>query len=274
MLSMSELKSKPSIITLTTDFGTQDWFVGVMKGVIARIHPNAHIIDITHHIAPGSIRQGAFVFSQSHLWFPKGTIHVVVVDPGVGTSRKAIVLKTHHGYCIGPDNGVFSWALDENRVDGVFEIRPDKLNQETSQTFHGRDLFAPAAAKLARGEDHYDWTIPCHDFQRLNYPAPQINQREITGEILYTDRFGNMVTNLPSAQITPISDRFTLRKNQETEPEPTGIFQTYGLAPPGRRSLITGSTGYLEWAVPNGNAALSCGWKEGDLFHLIPLRKC
>lgn len=269
---MSELQSNTPIITLTTDFGTQDWFVGAMKGVIAGILPNAHVIDITHDITPGLIREGAFVFKQSSPWFPKGSIHVVVVDPGVGTSRKAIVLKTAHCYCVGPDNGVFSWAIKDDQIEGIFEIQPDKLNPDTSQTFHGRDLFAPAAAKLAKEKTLCNWAVPCHDFLRISWPSPQINQQQIKGEILHMDRFGNMITNLPSNQVLEISNCFTFMNDRFGRLEKVEAYPTYGKAPKGIPCLITGSTGYLEWAIPNDNAARVSGWKVGDSFHLTPER--
>jgi len=267
-MSMTELKSKPPVITLTTDFGTQDWFVGVMKGVIAGIHPSAQIIDITHSITPGSIREGAFVCKQSYPWFPDGTIHLAVVDPGVGTSRKAIVLKTSKGYCVGPDNGLFSWAFSEDQVEVVYEILPERLNRNISDTFHGRDLFAPAAAMLARGEDLSKWTLPIQTFFQVNWPSPEICPHLIKGEILHIDRFGNMITNLPAHEIKDISDCFTLRNETPAQDERVGLYPTYGKAPTGKRSLIAGSTGYLEWAIPNGNAAQASGWQVGDTFLL------
>ena len=268
MMSMTELKSKPPFITLITDFGTQDWFVGVMKGVIAGIQPSAQVIDITHSITPGSIREGAFVCKQSYLWFPDGTIHLAVVDPGVGTSRKAIVVKTPNGYCVGPDNGLFSWAFTKDQVEAVYEIQPDRLNRSMSDTFHGRDLFAPAAAMLAAGVDISDWTSPIKDFIKLDWPSPSIDQQQIKGEILHIDRFGNMITNLPSHEIRDVSEKLILRDETRGQGEKVGLYPTYGKAPTGKRSLIAGSTGYLEWAIPNGNAAQISGWQVGDTFLL------
>ena len=268
-MSMTELKSKPPFITLTTDFGTQDWFVGVMKGVIADIHPNAQVIDITHNITPGSIQQGAFVLKQSIPWFPNGTIHLAVIDPGVGTSRKAVVLKARNGcFFVGPDNGLFSWAVTEDQVEAVCEIQPGRLIRNVSDTFHGRDLFAPVAAMLAKGAELSDWTLPARDFVQLDWPTPEVNRQHIKGEILHIDRFGNMITNLPSHEIKDISHCFTLRNETPARDERVGLYPTYGKAPTGKRSLIAGSTGYLEWAIPDGNAAQVSGWQVGDTFLL------
>ena len=242
--------------------------MGVMKGVIAGIQPGAQVVDITHSITPGSIREGAFFCKQSYPWFPDGTIHLAVVDPGVGTSRKAIVLKTPKGYCVGPDNGLFSWAFTINQVEAVYEIQLDRLDRNISDTFHGRDLFAPAAARLAAGADLSDWTRPIKDFIKLDWPTPEIDQQQVKGEILHIDRFGNMITNLPSHKIKDVSKKLILRGETPGHEEEVGLYPTYGMAPTGKRSLIAGSTGYLEWAIPNGNAAQVSGWQVGDTFLL------
>src|SRR5262245_32283700 len=189
-------------ITLTTDFGTRDWFVGTMKGVILGIKPRARVVDITHEIAPGDIRGGAFALMASCRYFPKGTLHVAVVDPGVGSRRRAIAVRTANSILIGPDNGVLSWALRGETIQSIRQLENRRYFLEpVSRTFHGRDIFAPVAAHLSRGVALERLGRELHDLVRLPWPEPVKQREEIRGEIVYIDRFGNAITNIRGERI-------------------------------------------------------------------------
>ncbi len=185
------------LITLTTDFGLTDWFVGTMKGGILGIAPRAAIVDITHEIPAGDIRAGAFALWASCRFFAKGGVHVVVVDPGVGSERKAIVAETDNYFFVGPDNGVLSWALTKERIKTIRALENEHyFLHPTSRTFHGRDIFAPVAAHLASGAPTRKLGPILKDFVRLPWPKPKRGRNRIEGEVVYIDRFGNAITNL------------------------------------------------------------------------------
>jgi len=188
-----------SVITLTTDFGTYDWFVGTLKGVIADIAPKAKVIDLTHDLPPGDIRGGAFALEAGCRFFPKGTVHVAVVDPGVGSRRKAIAVQTASGVFVGPDNGVLSWALAKEKFVAIQVLEnEDYFLHPVSQTFHGRDVFAPVAAHLSRGVPIKKFGPALKDFVRLDWPEPRRQRGGVEGEVVYIDRFGNAITNIGS----------------------------------------------------------------------------
>jgi len=188
-----------SIITLTTDFGTRDWFVGSMKGVILGINPQAVVVDITHEIPAGDIRAGAFALMASCRCFPRNTVHVAVVDPGVGSNRAAIVVRTPEYYFVGPDNGVLSWALAKEKVLEIWRVENEAyMRQPVSSTFHGRDIFAPVAARLTHRVLMDSLGSQLKDYARLNWPQPQVVGGVLRGEIVYIDHFGNAVSNIES----------------------------------------------------------------------------
>src|SRR5437867_549095 len=191
------IKSSVSIITLTTDFGVADWFVGTMKGVILGIQPRAVLVDITHEIPPGDIRAGAFALAASQRYFPRGTVHLAVVDPGVGSRRRILAVQTQDFVFVGPDNGVLSCALVSEKVKAVHHITNSRffLNP-VSRTFHGRDVFAPVAAYLSAGVAIQKLGPPVRDFLRLDWPGPRIGQDKADGEVIYIDRFGNAMKNI------------------------------------------------------------------------------
>ena len=195
------------IITLTTDFGLQDWFVGTIKGVILHTNPRARIIDITHGIPAGDVRGGAFALLACYKFFPKGAVHVVVVDPGVGGDRNAIAVQTADYWFVGPDNGVLSFALAREKINSIRRLdNTNYLLEPVSHTIHGRDVFAPVAAHLSRG-------IPIHrlgraqrDFVRIPWPEPRVRRGCVEGEVIYVDHFGNAITNVENASL-PIPGR-------------------------------------------------------------------
>ena len=192
-----------SVITLTTDFGTRDWFVGTMKAVILGILPRAKVVDITHEIPPGDIRAGAFALMASCRYFPRGTVHVAVVDPGVGSQRQAIAVQTARRFFVGPDNGVLSWglALEKIKTIRLLENRQYFL-QPVSRTFHGRDIFAPVAAHLSRGLSASRLGRELKDFVRVPWPLTTKQRGEVQGEIVHIDRFGNAITDIEAERVS------------------------------------------------------------------------
>lgn len=258
-----------STITLTTDFGLSDWYVGAMKGAILRINPRVTIIDITHDIPPGNLQAGAFALAASYHSFPKNTIHVAVVDPGVGGNRKPLLIHTKDFSFIGPDNGLLSFALLDEEPRSIRCLDgPTLWKAPVSNTFHGRDIFGPAAAHLSRGMASEKLGKRLNDYLRLEWPAPHLKKDLILGEVLYTDRFGNLITNIPKAAIQswPLSSaRVRLGKNRRHIP----IVELYESVSKGRPIALLGSTGFLEIAINGGSAAKVLGLKCGDLIHAL-----
>ncbi|MEX2216392.1 MAG: SAM-dependent chlorinase/fluorinase [Phycisphaeraceae bacterium] len=247
------------LITLTTDFGLGDIYVGVMKGVIHSIAPKATVIDITHDIAPQDLLGAALALEASTSYFPPGTIHVAVVDPGVGSFRRAVAIRTRRGdTCIGPDNGLFSLVLAHDPMDLAIELnRADFHRKPVSSTFHGRDVFAPVAAHLAQGANLKDVGSAIADPVRIDIPAPRIiDDRTVHAEVLHVDRFGNLITNL-------IGERLSVWVGDEKEHltidvagrRILGLSRTFADAIEGQPVAYIGSGGRLEIAVRNGSAA-------------------
>ena len=253
--------SKP-VITLTTDFGSVDGYVGTMKGVILGICPEADIVDITHEICPHSVPEAAYVLHTAAPFFPPGTVHLVVVDPGVGSARQPIVVQTQRFYYVAPDNGVLTMALAQD--PGQLAIHLTELRfrlPRISATFHGRDIFAPASAHLARGIDAREMGSPISlsDLVTLPFRQPKLQANETwQAEILHIDRFGNMITNL---QIPASGVQLSISIGQERI---TGLKRTFADVEPGELVAYVGSSGYLEIAVREGNAAAQLNLGVGD----------
>jgi len=247
-------------ITLTTDFGSTDHFVGAMKGVILGIAPRARIVDIAHGIAPFDVNEAAFTIAQAWRWFPEGTIHVVVVDPGVGTARRPILVEAGGQRFIGPDNGVFTLVYDAcpHKVRAIGN--PRLMLKEVSRTFHGRDVFAPAAAHLARGVAPGRFGKIVHDFVRSAGIKPVMTKKNRwMGKVLKVDRFGNLITNFHIDEFGGVRTRtFEMLAG-------SGIIRrlagTYAESGAGEVTAIVGSSGFLEISVNQGSAAerLGCG---------------
>ena len=252
----NKLMRRPApIITLTTDFGGDDYYVGAMKGVILGIAPEAQFVDISHQIPPQDVLAAAFVLRHAACEFPPGTVHLAVVDPGVGTQRRPLALQSSGHLWVGPDNGLFSFVLD--RADSrVHEIaRPDLGRPNPSSTFHGRDLFAPLAAHLCRGLDLAAVGPPVAEPVRLAESAPYKSADRITGHIVHIDGFGNLVSNIAAADIAPWTAlRIRLGDHVLTE-----LCRTYEDAEPGAPLALIGSAGLLEVAVNCGHAARQLG---------------
>jgi S-adenosylmethionine hydrolase len=251
------------IITLTTDFGTDDWFVGTMKGVIATICPKATVVDITHGIASEDIRAGAFALASSYKYFPKGTVHVAIVDPGVGSKRRAIVIQTERCFFVGPDNGVLSFALRGEKIKAVHALENKAyFLKSVSQTFHGRDVFAPVAAHLARGVSIAEFGPTITDFVRLDWPEPKVLSKSVEGEVIYIDKFGNAITNIPAASVASLGEGyFIVFKGRKRI---CAIGTHYQSVPTRQAVAVPGSSGYLEIAVNGGNASAILGLHVED----------
>jgi S-adenosylmethionine hydrolase len=250
------------LITLTTDFGTKDWFVGAMKGVILRINPRVTVVDVTHEIPSGDIRAGAFALMASCRFFPKGSVHVAVVDPGVGSARKAVAVQTANYFFVGPDNGVLSFALAGEKVKAVHRLENKYFFLwEVSHTFHGRDIFAPVAAHLSRRMSIQKLGPPAKNYAKLRWPAPKQTDRVIQGEIIYLDHFGNAITTLPNHLLTRVDGTRSLSIGRKTLCPIKAFYQS---VPKRKPAAVPGSAGFLEIAVNGGSAVKVLRLKVGD----------
>ena len=253
-----------TIITLTTDFGLVDGYVGIMKGVILSIYSAAQLVDLSHDIAPQNVRQAAYVLSRATPYFPEGTVHLVVVDPGVGGRRRPVVVRTRHASYVGPDNGVLTHALAEAGAQAWELNRPEFWLPEVSQTFHGRDIFAPVAAHLARGVPPRRLGQPISDPVRLPLrPPTRHSDGRITGQVVYVDHFGNLITDIPAGWVA--SGNWQCHIAGQHIP---GLSAAYTEAPQGALVALVGSAGTVEFAVRDGNAAQRLGVREGELVRL------
>jgi hypothetical protein len=244
------------IITLTTDFGLSDAYVGVMKGVILRIAPQATIVDICHDIAAQDVLAAGFLLAGAYSYFTEGTIHVAVVDPGVGTSRRAIAIKDGGYIFVGPDNGIFSFILcapASAALQAVHLTNRDYWLAAPSATFHGRDIFAPVAAHLAAGVPlaALGTEVAVDDLVRLPLPRSERRGDVIYGEVVHVDHFGNLVSNITA---TSLHDPHALLV-EIAGVRISGLSPSYAAGEAGQPMALIGSTGYLEIAVPGGSAA-------------------
>lgn len=242
------------IITLCTDFGLTDHYQGAMKGVILGINPDAVIVDITHSIPEFDVLSGAITLNNFYSYFPPGTIHIGVVDPGVGGERKPLALEADGHYFIGPDNGLFSLVYKRSGKLNVREItNKEYMLPHVSSTFHGRDVFAPAAAHLSMGVDLNELGDEAASPLRLGLPVPEAEGGKVTGEVIHGDSFGNLLTNIPAELVKRGSlvyvDGISLGIPRES----------YGSVKKGELLSIIGSSGYLEIAVCQGSALDTLG---------------
>lgn len=245
------------LITLTTDFGWTE-YAGVMKGVIHSIHPGAAIVDITHGVRRFDIRHGAYVLGTTYPYFPKGTVHCAVVDPGVGTARRGIILSACDHTFVGPDNGLFSM------VEGVEEAYEIKAKPK-ARTFWGRDVFAPAAARLAAGAKPQELGRRVDGYERLEFRA-ELRGELALGEVLCVDHFGDIITSLKEEHLTAIGAEHGARLEVRLKGKKCSFrfLETYGHARRGELICLVGSAGYLELAVNQGDAAARLGVAGGE----------
>ncbi len=236
------------IVTLLTDFGTSDYYVGAVRGVMLSVDPTLNLVDITHEVPPGGVWYGAFVLAHASRCFPKGTVHCVVVDPGVGTARRPIVVQSESGLFVGPDNGVLSLAVEE--PEAVWVIENFFAPEGVGDTFHGRDIFAPVAARLAMGLPPDEVGHRVADFEHLTWPKAKRDAKgRFTGKVLFVDRFGNLITDVHTKELE--SGPWRVRVAGRT----AAVARTYGDVEVGAVVAYPGSAGYLEVAVRDGSAS-------------------
>jgi S-adenosylmethionine hydrolase len=253
------------IITLITDFGLRDTYVAEMKAVILGIKPDATIVDITHEIEKFSIRTGAYVLASASPYFPIGAIHVAVIDPSVGTKRRPILIQAKRSYFIGPDNGVLVLAAKNQGVEHVYEISNRKLMlPRISSTFHGRDVFAPAAANLANGVSPATFGSEIHNIVMPNFAKIRRRKNMLVGEILHIDDFGNIITNFGETELNQLKTKTTVNVKLKDVRLRLKLCKAYSDVEPREPLAIMGSHNFLEISINQGNAAETFKVRDGD----------
>jgi len=252
------------IITLTTDYGTNDHLVGTLKGVILKINPDTNIVDITHNVAPYDLLDGALAIGSAYSYFPARTIHIVVVDPGVGTDRRPLLVSGETQYFVAPDNGVLSliYEREESLVVRHANVEHYYL-QPVSKTFHGRDIFAPIAAWLSKGSQASAMGDEITDHKKFAMPRPKAGEGGLKGVVLRVDSFGNLVTNfraedLPAQSLENGEVRFQLGNHTVSK-----LVDTFAKGAPGEAFAYVGSNGFVEIGINRGNASRSLGVARG-----------
>ncbi len=253
------------VITLLSDFGLSDYFVGAVKGVMLSLNPDVAFVDISHQVPPQDIFTGAFTLSQAYSCFPQGTVHFAVVDPGVGTSRKALAATAAGHYFVAPDNGILTYIMEANEDFVAYEITADHyFRKPVSATFHGRDVFAPVAAWISRKIELHQFGPVLQSPVRLQIPPlKRVRDALIQGTILAIDHFGNLITNLKPEDV---SMPFKILAGQR---EITALRRTYGEGMSGEVIVVPGSAGFLEIAVKGGSAAATLNMKAGAPIGVI-----
>jgi S-adenosylmethionine hydrolase len=257
---------KRPIVTLLTDFSTKDHYVASMKGVILNINPNCLLIDITHHIKPHDVIEGAFILANAYSYFPKGTIHLSVVDPGVGGVRKPILLATQNFFFVGPDNGLFTLVAQRDRVRKVIVLTEQKyFLPKVSMTFHGRDIFAPVAAHLSLGVKQNAFGDEIDSLEKFSFEKPITKNGKLIGGILHIDSFGNLVSNIDEEKFFRfIQDRpYIIRVGRKII---HGLKRGYWKGRRGEPIALIGSGGFLEISIREGNAQKVLKVKKGGLI--------
>jgi S-adenosylmethionine hydrolase len=268
------MTSSGRIITLLTDFGLRDHYVAAMKGIILGLNPDARLVDISHLVPPQDIHTGAFLLGQSYGCFPTSTVHLAVVDPGVGTSRKVLVAEAGGHYFVAPDNGILSYVKKCNEDFHAYEVTADHYYRKpVSRTFHGRDIFAPLAAWVSRNVPLRQLGDEIEDPVLLKTPDPEnVKEGLIQAAILAVDHFGNLITNLTAGHLPemdperPMPFKVLTGKNEVTR-----FYNTYGEAPKGELFLVVGSSGFLEISMKGAPAAATLGMKPGNPIGVVLL---
>jgi S-adenosylmethionine hydrolase len=266
---MAVKRRPPAIITLTTDFGEGSRYVAAMKGVILSINPEAKVVDVSHSVPAQDVRAGAIVMAETARWFPPETIHIGVVDPGVGGARRIAYVQIGTQHFIAPDNGLLSRLAMSEKPSKIVSIENEDLwLSNVSATFHGRDIMAPVAARLSLGLDPNDLGTPVEQLVELAWPEVQQVANRIDGEVVEVDSFGNLITNITKAMLegVPRNDSVTISCEEH---ETQGIFATYSDQPTMTFMAHVGSTGRLELAVVDENASAMLGVRVGT-----PVRVC
>jgi len=252
------------IITLITDFGNHDAYAGVMKGVILGINPGVRIVDISHEVAPQDVEEAAWLLSTAWPFFPSGTIHAVVVDPGVGSERGIIIVRTPRALFVAPDNGVLSHITGES-MEMISVTRPELWREKVSHTFHGRDIFAPVAGRLSLGVPCGDFGEPVSSIVELPRFRPEVMaDGTVIGRVMHVDRFGNLITNLGDEYLPPQGFRIEV-KGQIIERLSTSYAAGKGIL------AIMGSGDTIEVSIGGGSAAEALGARRGDPVKIEPV---
>jgi S-adenosyl-L-methionine hydrolase (adenosine-forming) len=262
-----------AIITLTTDFGLNDHFVGAMKGVILEIAPETQIVDISHAVQPFDILDGALTLSQAYSYFPSGTVHMVIVDPGVGTTRRPIVVTGDRHLFVAPDNGVLSLIYDREQRISVRHVTAEHyFLQPRSNTFHARDIFSPVAAYLSKGIDPDRFGEEITDHIRFSAPrAKPVDERTLRGVVLKVDRFGNLITNITPQDAPQLFEATTppFKIAIGNKAQATRMCTSYAEGAPGEVFGILGSMGFLEVATNRGSALQLLGAGKGSEVNVV-----
>lgn len=249
------------IITLTTDFGQAGSYAGAVKGVLLGINPKIKIVEITHEISPFNILEGALLLNSFYQFFPRGTIHLVVVDPGVGGKRKGILVRTDNYFFVGPDNGVLSFIYDREKVREMINLtNSEYFLGKPSSTFHARDIFAPVSAYLSLGVKLGEFGSPTQGCYKFKLPDPVYRKDYLMGEIIYIDRFGNLITSISSELIQERKRVQISIKNKKIN----HLSQYYEEEKEGKLLALIGSSNFLEIAVNQGNAQKLLKAETGD----------
>ena len=259
-----------TIITLTTDFGIRNGFVGTMKGVIHGIAQNTHIVDISHTIAAQDIREGAYTLWRAAPFFPQETIHIYVVDPGVGTKRRPLAARLSDHYFVGPDNGLLTPIIEDaernkQSIEFVHLDNPKFWLPKISRTFHGRDIFAPVGAHLANGISLSMLGMPFNDPVRMELTRPERKDSGWIAHITVIDIFGNLTTDLPASALQGRTDLLFRLRGAEVD----RITESYGHKQAGDLVAVVDSEDYIEIAIVNGDAAQKLGAKVGDVVEVV-----
>lgn len=268
------------LITLLTDFGLDDVYVGVMKGAIARINPALNVIDLSHQIPPQNIMAGRFALMNAYPFFPAGTVHLAVVDPGVGSKRRAIALQLPDSFLVGPDNGLLTGILEllpgetlQAKIICAVELNNSAYWRTNipSNTFHGRDIFAPVAAHLATGVNikKLGKMIDPASLIKLSLPELQITSSQIIGSIQYIDHFGNLVSNIPARYVEGKNWAVTINNNGFDDNRLISTGKTYSDVAVGEILALIGSHGWVEIAVHNGHAQRQLNLTAGDMMVVV-----
>ncbi len=257
------------IITLTTDFGIKDHYAGAMKGALLSVTPSAVLVDISHSITSGDILDGAFVMAEAFSYFPSGTVHVGVVDPGVGGPRRAVIVETERFVFVGPDNGLLSLAAESDGIKRVIEIKNERfLRGEVSRTFHGRDIFGPAAGHLSLGVSPGEFGPETRDLEMIRVRSPECEEGAILGEVIHIDTYGNIITNIRAEFLEShlgSAEVEVMLKGRAVK----GLYSSYASISPFDAGALTGSSGRLEVAAREGNCSELFGVGVGEKVRVV-----
>lgn len=259
------------LVSLTTDFGLRDPYVAQLKAALLTVCPNAIIVDVTHDVEKYNVAMGGIILASTIRFFPEGSIHVGVVDPGVGGPRKPIIVETERSMLVGPDNGLLAMAAEQEGIKHVFEITERKyMRHEVSKTFHGRDIFAPVAGHLANGVNPKNIGREVKDITPLRIPKPVVKKGSIKAQVLYVDSFGNVVTNVRNRDVEEAGLKLNDEVKVKTENKSVKAFykEAYWEAESGKPVLMLGSQGFMEIALKEGSAAKALKLNRGEKLRI------